>query len=158
MSDRIAVMDGGRVQQVAEPATLYERPRNRFVAGFIGQTNVISGKVETVNGDRVLIKTAAGAEIEALVHEEARAEAGAEAHVAVRPEKLRFGDSGDNVLPARVEQVVYLGVSTQYIMRLAGGGKLVLYQQNAHDSTISAAIGDEVTVSCDAANCLVLGE
>ena len=157
MSDRIAVMDGGRVQQVAAPAALYERPRNRFVAGFIGQTNVISGKVEAVNGDRVLIKTAAGAEIEAIAHEEARVEVGDEAHVAVRPEKLRFGSSGDNVFTAEVRQIVYLGASTQYIMRLADGGRLIVYQQNAHDATVNAAVGDEAQVSCDATNCLVLG-
>ncbi len=157
MSDRIAVMNEGKVQQVADPATLYERPRNRFVAGFIGQTNVISGKVESVNGDRVLIKTAAGAEIEAIAHEEVRVEVGAEAHLAVRPEKLRFGNSGDNVFAAEVRQIVYLGASTQYIMKLADGGRLIVYQQNAHDATVNAAVGDEAQVSCDATNCLVLG-
>lgn len=161
MSDRIAVMDGGRVQQVADPATLYERPRNRFVAGFIGQTNVFSGIVESIHGsaegERVALRTPDGVEVEALAHEEARPEVGVEAHAAVRPEKLRFGDTGDNVLTARVEQVVYLGANTQYIMKLAGGGKLVLYQQNSHDATVSAAVGDETQVSCDAINCLVLG-
>ncbi|HET7480175.1 MAG TPA: ABC transporter ATP-binding protein [Rubrobacteraceae bacterium] len=159
MSDRIAVMDGGKVQQVANPATLYELPRNRFVAGFIGQTNVLSGAVETVNGERVTIRAggASGAEIEAVAHEEARVEPGGEAHVAVRPEKLRFGDSGDNVLSAEVVQIVYLGASTQYIMKLANGGRLVLYQQNSHDAAVGAVVGDEVLVSCDAANCLVLG-
>ncbi len=157
MSDRIAVMDGGKVQQVADPATLYERPRNRFVAGFIGQTNVLSGKVESVESERVTLRTSDGTEVEALAHEEARVPVGGEAHAAVRPEKLRFGDTGDNVLTARVEQIVYLGTNTQYIMRLTGGGKLVLYQQNSHDATISAAVGDETQVSCDAVNCLVLG-
>jgi len=157
MSDRIAVMDGGKVQQVADPATLYERPRNRFVAGFIGQTNVLSGKVESVESERVTLRTSDGTEVEALAHEEARVPVGGEAHAAVRPEKLRFGDTGDNVLTARVEQIVYLGTNTQYIMKLAGGGKLVLYQQNSHDATISAAVGDETQVSCDAVNCLVLG-
>jgi spermidine/putrescine transport system ATP-binding protein len=157
MSDRIAVMDGGKVQQVADPATLYERPRNRFVAGFIGQTNVLSGKVESVESERVTLRTPDGTEVEALAHEEARVPVGGEAHAAVRPEKLRFGDTGDNVLTARVEQIVYLGTNTQYIMKLTGGGKLVLYQQNSHDATISAAVGDETQVSCDAVNCLILG-
>lgn len=157
MSDRIAVMDGGKVQQVADPATLYERPRNRFVAGFIGQTNVLSGKVESVESERVTLRTSDGTEVEALAHEEARVPVGGEAHAAVRPEKLRFGDTGDNVLTARVEQIVYLGTNTQYIMKLTGGGKLVLYQQNSHDATISAAVGDETQVSCDAVNCLILG-
>lgn len=157
MSDRIAVMDQGRVQQVADPATLYERPRNRFVAGFIGQTNVIGGRIESVNGGRVTLRAAGGSEVEAIAHEDARIEPGAEAHVAVRPEKLRFGNSGDNVLSAKVRQIVYLGASTHYIMETPEGDRLVLYQQNSHDATVDAAVDDEVTVSCDAANCLVLG-
>src|SRR3712207_1301967 len=60
MSDRIAVMNEGRVQQVADPSTLYELPTNRFVADFIGQTNVLSGRVESVAGDRVTLRTSGG--------------------------------------------------------------------------------------------------
>src|SRR3712207_847011 len=60
MSDRIAVMDEGRVQQLADPSTLYETPANRFVAGFIGQTNAFSGTVESVSGDRVTLRTSGG--------------------------------------------------------------------------------------------------
>src|ERR671912_2121356 len=69
MSDRIAVMNEGRVQQVADPPTLYEHPKNRFVADFIGQTNVFSGTVESVNGARVTLRTASGKIIEATAHE-----------------------------------------------------------------------------------------
>src|ERR671912_502455 len=69
MSDRIAVMNEGRVQQVADPPTLYERPKNRFVADFIGQTNVFSGTVESANGGRVTLRTASGERIEATAHE-----------------------------------------------------------------------------------------
>jgi spermidine/putrescine transport system ATP-binding protein len=157
MSDRIAVMNEGRVQQVADPATLYELPANRFVADFIGQTNVLSGRVESVAGDRVVVATADGTRVEAVAHGETGTDEGAKVHVAVRPEKLRFGGEGDNVLAAKVEQIVYLGSSTQYIMSLSGGERLVLYQQNSHDASVDAAAGDEVRVSCDAVNCLVLG-
>ena len=62
MSDRIAVMNEGRVQQVADPATLYEFPKNRFVANFIGQTNIFSGRVESVSGDRVTLAHPGGGE------------------------------------------------------------------------------------------------
>jgi spermidine/putrescine transport system ATP-binding protein len=57
MSDRIAVMNEGKVQQLAGPTTLYETPANRFVAGFIGQTNVFSGTVEAADGDRTTLRT-----------------------------------------------------------------------------------------------------
>ena len=156
MSDRIAVMDGGKVQQVADPATLYETPKNRFVAGFIGQTNVFSGAVESISAEKVTLRVADGTTVEATVQEDAEIEAGEEAHAAVRPEKVRFGSAGDNVCGARILQVVYLGVSTQYITELSGGAKLVLYQQNAH-AAAGYKVGEEVSVSWDAANCLVIG-
>ena len=156
MSDRIAVMNEGRVQQVAEPATLYESPRNRFVADFIGQTNVFSGTVESVNAERVTLRTHAGMRVEAVTREDGGVQVGGEAHAAVRPEKVRFGSAGDNVSSAEIRQIVYLGVSTQYIAELPNGATLVLYQQNTQDSA-GPGVGEEVTVAWDAQNCLVLG-
>jgi spermidine/putrescine transport system ATP-binding protein len=156
MSDRIAVMNEGKVQQLAGPTTLYETPANRFVAGFIGQTNVFSGAVEAADGDRTTIRTHEGLRVEAVAREQAALREGEEAHAAVRPEKVRFGSSGDNVCAAEVRQVVYLGASTQYIVELEGGGRLVLYQQNAFDAA-GPSEGDGVSVAWDAQNCLVLG-
>jgi spermidine/putrescine transport system ATP-binding protein len=155
MSDRIAVMNEGKVQQLAGPTTLYETPANRFVAGFIGQTNILSGTVESADGEKVTLRTAADAVIEAVSREGGLA-TGGEAHATVRPEKVRFGDAGDNVVTATVEQAVYLGVSTQYILRLKSGEKLLIYEQNAHDAT-GPSVGDDVCVAWDAGNCLMLG-
>jgi spermidine/putrescine transport system ATP-binding protein len=155
MSDRIAVMNEGLVQQVADPSTLYEYPRNRFVAGFIGQTNILSGTVESANDGRVTLRTAPGTRVEALARGDAPVE-GSEAYATVRPEKLRFGEAGDNVVAATVEQIVYLGVSTQYILRLESGEKIVVHQQNTHDAA-GPSEGDAVTVAWNANNCLALG-
>ena len=155
MSDRIAVMNEGKVQQVADPPTLYELPRNRFVADFIGQTNVFSGTVEGVNGGRATLSTPSGEKVEATAGEVA-VEVGTEAHAAVRPEKVRFGSEGDNVSTARIRQIIYLGVSTQYIVELPGGEKLVLYQQNTREED-NPEVGQEVPVAWDARNCLILG-
>jgi spermidine/putrescine transport system ATP-binding protein len=178
MSDRIAVMNEGRVQQVADPPTLYERPENRFVADFIGQTNVFSGTVESVSDGRVTLRTASGEKVEATAREvedgsrvtllthsggkveatagEAEVAVGEEAHATVRPEKVRFGGEGDNVMTVEIHQIVYLGVSTQYITELPNGEKLILYQQNTHDED-HPGVGDELSVAWDARNCLVLG-
>lgn len=156
MSDRIAVMDAGKVQQLADPATLYETPANRFVAGFIGQTNVISGSVRRASPERVTLRTAWGAEVEAALQPGIEVEEGAEAHAALRPEKLRFGADGDNAVSARIAQAVYMGSSTSYIVEVPGGERLTVQQQNAHDAT-GQKTGDEVWVTWDAANCLVLG-
>ena len=156
MSDRIAVMNEGKVQQIADPTTLYELPKNSFVANFIGQINVFSGVVESVSGDKVTLRTSREMRIEAYSQEGAGVEVGAEAQAAVRPEKIRFGGAGDNASTAEIRQIVYLGVSTQYIAELPGGEKLVLYQQNAQDAE-NPGVGEEVPVSWDARNCLVLG-
>ena len=156
MSDRIAVMNEGKVQQIADPTTLYELPKNSFVANFIGQINVFSGVVESVSGDRVTLRTSREMRIEAYSQEGAGVEVGAEAQAAVRPEKIRFGGAGDNASTAEIRQIVYLGVSTQYIAELPGGEKLVLYQQNAKDAE-NPGVGEKVPVSWDARNCLVLG-
>jgi spermidine/putrescine transport system ATP-binding protein len=153
MSDRIAVMNEGRVQQVADPPTLYEHPKNRFVADFIGQTNVFSGKVESVSDGRVTLRTASGEKVEATARD---VEVGEEAHATVRPEKIRFDSAGDNVSTARIRQIVYLGVSTQYIAVLPDGQELVLYQQNFREDD-HPEVGEEVSVAWDARNCLVLG-
>jgi spermidine/putrescine transport system ATP-binding protein len=154
MSDRIAVMNEGKVQQVADPPTLYELPRNRFVADFIGQTNVFSGIVESVSGKRITLSTPSG-KVEATARE-AEVEVGSEAHATVRPEKIRFGSEGENVSTARIRQIVYLGVSTQYIAELPDGEKLVLYQQNSREDA-NPEIGEEVAVVWDARHCLILG-
>jgi spermidine/putrescine transport system ATP-binding protein len=155
MSDRIAVMNEGKVQQVADSPTLYERPNNRFVADFIGQTNVFAGTVEAVDGSRVTLVTPSGEKVEATAGE-VDVRVGEEAHAAVRPEKVRFGGEGDNVSTVKIRQIVYLGVSTQYIADLPGGEKLVLYQQNTTEEG-HPEIGDEARVSWDARNCLILG-
>jgi spermidine/putrescine transport system ATP-binding protein len=154
MSDRIAVMNEGRVQQVADPPTLYDLPRNRFVADFIGQTNVFSGTVESVSGKRITLSTPSG-KVEATARE-AEVEVGSEARATVRPEKIRFGSEGDNTSNVWIRQIVYLGVSTQYIAELPDGEKLVLYQQNFSKEN-NPKMGEEVSVSWDARNCLVLG-
>ncbi len=156
MSDRIAVMNDGKVQQVADPTTLYELPKNRFVANFIGQTNVFSGEVESLDGERVTLRSGDGFKVEAVVRNGGVPEAGERVQAAVRPEKIRFSNSGDNVCGVEVRQIVYLGVSTQYITELADGTRLVLYQQNAHDA-VGPEVGEQVKVAWDANHCLILG-
>jgi spermidine/putrescine transport system ATP-binding protein len=115
---------------------------------------VFSGTVESVSGKRITLSTPSG-KVEATARE-AEVEVGAEAHAAVRPEKVRFGSEGDNVSAARIRQIIYLGVSTQYIAELPDGQQLVLYQQNFRDED-HPEVGEEVSVAWDARNCLVLG-
>lgn len=155
MSDRIAVMDDGKVRQIADPATLYELPADRFVAGFIGETNTFSGEVVDTAKNRAIIRSEDGFEIEALVPDGREASKGEEAHATVRPEKVRLGGEGDNVVSGRIRDVVYLGSSTQYIVETTGGKRISLVRQNTRDASCEKE-GDEVTVAWDAENCLTL--
>jgi len=111
MSDRLAVMDRGRVEQVGSPAEVYERPATSFVAGFVGASNVLSA-------------------------ETALAITGQPQAITVRPEKIRLGAPDERPQPNEVaaqgvvQEVVYVGAFTRYIVQLDAGGELVVLEQN----------------------------
>jgi spermidine/putrescine transport system ATP-binding protein len=109
--------------------------------------------VESVNGERATLRTNSGVKIEATARD---IEVGQETHATVRPEKIRFGSEGDNTSTARIKQIIYLGVSTQYIAELPDGEELVLYQQNIREED-HPEVGEEVPVAWDARNCSILG-
>jgi spermidine/putrescine ABC transporter ATP-binding subunit len=120
LSDRIAVMNGGRVEQLGAPREIYEHPATRFVADFIGASTVLRGRA--VAADRV---TVAGA---ALRVTGAALSAGADVELAIRPERVRLAPGpGDNVLDARVEGLVYQGAQTEVTARLADGQAVLVF-------------------------------
>ena len=120
MSDRIAVMNEGVVEQVAEPEAVYERPATAFVAGFIGVSNLMPGLVRQA-GDRGEVELDAGVTVHASASE---FRAGERCHAVVRPEKLQIRrpeDALDAELPSvegMVESSLYLGTATQIVVRL----------------------------------------
>ena len=126
MADTIAVMHRGRVEQLGEPAELYERPCTEFVAGFLGVSNLLRGTV--VAPDRVRIES--GDELIVALGGRTGAVA-----VGVRPEKLRLGppQEGENALSGTVQETAYVGVATQYLVA-TDAGDLVVYSQNADGS------------------------
>jgi len=117
LSDRVAVMREGRVQQVAPPKTLYERPLNRFVADFVGTNNFVRGVVKTVADGRVVVDTPLGP-IRARPGDVA---AGGPCVVAVRPENVSLEGAGDNVVEGRVRLASYLGNTLRYDVETAPG-------------------------------------
>ena len=130
MADTIAVMHGGRVEQLGEPAELYEHPRTEFVAGFLGVSNLLRGTV--IAPDRVRIE--AGDELTVALNVPLGGRTGAVA-VGIRPEKLRLGppSEGENTLSGTVKETAYVGVATQYIVT-TGAGDVVVYAQNTDGS------------------------
>jgi putative spermidine/putrescine transport system ATP-binding protein len=119
MSDRLAVLNGGKIEQVGTPAHVYEQPATSFVAGFVGWSNVLEG-------------------------EAARAVTGDDAAFTIRPEKIRIEDRGFSAGPdeyatnAQVKSVVYLGAHTRYTVGLDQGAELVVLEQNVSQSSMEA--------------------
>jgi spermidine/putrescine transport system ATP-binding protein len=135
MSDRIAVMNRGVIEQVADPETVYERPGTTFVAGFIGVSNLMPGQVVSANGAATELRLDAGPTVRTA--ESGGAEAGERAHAVVRPEKLTLGGVADSSSDGRasvegqVESSLYLGTATQMVVRLADGTQMTVLVPNA---------------------------
>lgn len=125
MSDRIAVMSAGRVQQIGTARAIYEAPENRFVADFIGETNLLQVDVASVSEGRATVILPGGNQITCP----ASSASGGRHHLSIRPERLTISDNAD--LMATVERVVYLGTDLQVIGHLDGGQPIALRLQNA---------------------------
>jgi spermidine/putrescine transport system ATP-binding protein len=138
MSDRIAVMSNGVVEQVDTPENVYERPRTTFVAGFIGVSNLMPGTVTTASGGLGTVRLDTGLEVEASVDGIA---GGERCHAIVRPEKLRIsqasaGSAGDGLpgVDGVVQSSVYLGTSTQIVVSLPGDVSMTVLVPNASEA------------------------
>jgi spermidine/putrescine transport system ATP-binding protein len=139
MADSIAVMSGGRIEQLGPPDELYERPQTAFVASFLGVSNLLLGQV--VGPEAVAID---GGQVR--VTEAALDGRTGRVAVGVRPEKIRLGPGEANAITGRVLEVAYVGVATQYVVRTESG-PIHVYVQNTQAAARPAARGDEVTVS-----------
>lgn len=130
MSDRIAVMAAGRVEQLGTPEQLYDQPTSRFVADFIGRTNILPATVTSFEGDRAVLELSSG---ETSTTARNRLIAGDRVELSVRPEviRLRPNEGGTSGLRGRVEQAAYLGANFSYVVRTAGGLELTAHSPKA---------------------------
>ena len=152
MADRIAVMRAGRIEQIGAPSDIYERPRSRYVAEFIGEINIFAGKATHV-GEALRLETQEGS-IEALAPPSFAD--GATMAVAVRPERMRLtaaGEQGANRLAGVVHDVAYRGDHRVFRVRLTSGA---LARVAAPAMLPAPQPGDTLTVAFDPASCVVL--
>jgi spermidine/putrescine transport system ATP-binding protein len=160
MSDRIAVMQSGRVLQIDTPRSLYERPTSRYVASFIGQSNFLTGKVAESTSRFTVVDTGATGVVHTVP--EPRAIVGDEVTVAIRPERLRLVARGQesadvNAASGTVREVIYVGNDTHYIVDLARGVEVTVREQNS--SSLGSTVyrqGDAVSVQWSPEGALVL--
>jgi spermidine/putrescine transport system ATP-binding protein len=156
MSDRIAVMNRGKVEQLGSPEELYERPTTRFVADFIGTTNLLTGAVETADAASALIRLEGG---ESCVVAGGGLAVGATVELSVRPESILIKASngsspaGPEPIRGQVEQVAYLGGNVQYQVRTSGGLSITAL---APKTGQRLPVGSDVDVVWPPAEALVL--
>ncbi|MDX6691484.1 MAG: putative spermidine/putrescine transport system ATP-binding protein [Solirubrobacteraceae bacterium] len=138
MSDRIAVVDQGRIVQIGSPRAVYERPDSSFVAGFVGVSNLLELPVAHVAGDSVHLRLADGDAVVAPAGPGATP--GAIAVVTVRPERIALTDPKERVprgachARGRVRESLYAGPATRFVVDLDGGGELLVVRQNGATS------------------------
>ena len=151
MSDRIAVMAAGRIQQMGTADDIYERPINRFVADFIGDTNLLEVTVTDISAKgTVTCETSDGLKLSC--DPAGAPNRGDKAHISIRPEKIALmkPSHANGLVPCTVERLIYLGKDTQCLVRLADGEKIMVRTQNADGSTFKFRSGDKAALKLEA--------
>jgi spermidine/putrescine transport system ATP-binding protein len=149
MSDRIAVMNEGVIEQVAPPEDVYERPSTTFVAGFIGVSNLMPARVKSLSGERATVELESGGTVEADAN---GVDPDERCYAVVRPEKLTVltdGDrsrEGETSVEGVVESSVFLGTATQLVVALDGDVKLTVLVPNADEAERQRLPGGGATV------------
>lgn len=155
MSDRIAVLSEGEVQQVGRPEDIYERPRNRFVADFIGETNFIESIVTRVEAGQAWFAGPAGHPLPAQPCSDVAI--GTKVTLSVRPERLHLVHTGTaQALPCRIEAQIYLGTDLQYQVSLSDGSRLTVRTPNSVDPDQRFAVGSQAGLLFDRGSASVL--
>ncbi|MBD2604157.1 ABC transporter ATP-binding protein [Scytonema hofmannii FACHB-248] len=138
LSDRIAVMNQGKIEQIGTPSQIYEHPRTPFVADFIGDTNLFSGEIAAVDPESVRIITKSGLSIVVNRFEDTPTELSQAVIVSVRPEKIQLSlyppNLPTNCFEGRLVNVMYLGKSVNYVVELTNGITITVLQPNTFGS------------------------
>ncbi len=154
MSDRIAIFNDGKIQQIGTARDIYIRPANRFVASFVGDNNCLCAQVIAIDGDVVRARLPGGAVVSARQTQHARI--GAAATISVRPEDLHFcGGEGDGVVKGRVCDVVYYGDQLRTHVELSDGA-LVVIKSSPGAAHAGTQVGAPVFLSWNAGQAWVL--
>jgi spermidine/putrescine transport system ATP-binding protein len=134
LSDRIAVMNQGKIEQIGSPSEIYEQPRTPFVADFIGDTNLFEGEIAGIDGSNVIILTKTRLSIVVTRQQDTPTEISQPVVVSVRPEKIQLSlykpSLQTNCFEGRLINIMYLGTHVNYIVQLTNGLRITVLQPN----------------------------
>ncbi|MDO4755751.1 MAG: ABC transporter ATP-binding protein [Parabacteroides sp.] len=150
VSDRIAVMKDGYIQQIGAPKDLYQRPANTFVATFIGRTNIVDGEI-TVEEGKTYLTLCGGYKVEVdTIREEDKENQ--KVIVSIRPEELLVHETHDHGIKGRITDSVFLGLNTHYYVKLESGEEVEVIQESRIDSIIPAGTEVLLTIKTEKIN------
>jgi putative spermidine/putrescine transport system ATP-binding protein len=153
MSDRIAVLESGKIVQIGTPVEIYRHPTNRFVASFVGESNLVDAEIVRKSGSTVTLKNRAGYTFEAETRDAASI---GRATVLVRPERITISDEpAPNTIPVTVTSALFLGEILRIEVRMEGGETLLIRCSDRFDRALPS-VGDKLHAGWRAEDCWVL--
>jgi spermidine/putrescine ABC transporter ATP-binding subunit len=156
MSDRVILMNNGKIEQVGSPEELYETPKNKFVASFIGESNFLEGFVVKIENLYCEVKTTKGLTVKAKLRENIQQEQ--KVNLTVRPERIQVQESvlrNPNQFKGYIKELIYLGETVKYIITLEGGEEVIAKAQNiARD--VQREKGKEILVAWNPDHCFIV--
>lgn len=153
MSDRVAVFEDGRIQQLAPPDDLYERPENAFVAQFIGENNQLNGVITGQEGPLVMVDVEGGLKVQALAVN--CGSVGSKTTLSIRPERVSIDGNGQNVTEARVMELIYLGDHIRCRLEVSGNDEFVVKVPNGAGQK-HLVVGEMTPISWFSEDCRAL--
>ena len=164
MSDRLALMESGRIVQIGSPREVYDYPANEFIADFLGDTNIFRGRIVELDESRVLVRLPDMSVIHAIPaatrHHEAPLKENMNVNVSIRPQKVSItggvsqSSKSQNSFEGVIEEIEYVGAYIRYHAKLTAGSSMVV-EQVLRDVT-TKNVGDRVVLACAVEDCLVL--
>ncbi len=151
MSDRVAVFNDGRIQQIDAARTVYEAPMTGFVANFIGENNTLPGAISSTTGSECRVRLDSGATVGAA--NVLRLGPGQRTHASIRPERLVLAPGAEGMMTLDVREMIYFGDHLRVIL---GGGGIEIMAKAPIDQAVSLKLGDSVSVTWDAQHCRAL--
>lgn len=158
MSDRIMVMENGVIKQIGTPQEIYHRPNNRFVATFIGETNMLTMTVQTIEDNLITVRNAKGLILQGFkenLADHLNTSVGETIYVSVRPEAFESGQGEENAISGIIELVEFTGLSVNYLINVNG---TILKAMIINGGTTIKQIGDPIELYIPPRNLFFLGE